>query len=900
MRMQGSTEKTEGRFMKAMRLRGMTAILLALTGVGWAAGGFIWVEGEDALQHTMQRHGWYDSVDKEQLSGGDWLSHFAAGIPPVAQYVVDVPKPGSYQFWVRANSVAGPRLSYRLGEGDWIEVDLTQAVENINIASDGAPDMRFISWVHVGRVDLAPGPLRIDFKFHSSNNNHGALDCFVLSTAPFMPRGTLKPGERTFKANPGFFAWEPDIDTFSDDALLDLRYLNEEVAGERGRVTAQGNGFVLGDGNPVKFWAANIGGAIDDLDHASHVYLAQQLAKRGVNLVRVHGGLYSTNDPTVDMEKLDKLHHFIAALKNEGIYTKLSFYFPAWFRLDPWHREADRWTFMLLFFDPDMQRIYFDWADTLLKTVNPYTGTPLGQDPAVAIVEIQNEDSYFFWTFDKKNVPPARWETLKARYGTWLAQRYSSLDKALAAWDGQRVEGDAPADGKMELLSAWNMTCAGIESAPRRKQRICDQVRFLTENMRAFYERAIAHFADECGYDGLVSCGNWRTADPSLLGPLEEYCYTAGDVIDHHGYFDHHHEGDGANWSVRPGHTFASLSALGLNAANPLPYIEIDGYPAMISEIGWPMPNMYRAEWPFLTAVYGSLNGLDAICHFSLRGAGWDQSVSKFPLSTPMGLGSFFATALIYRQQYVREAPSVVAEHLATEDLFALQGSNVVVEEALDQLRADQVPDGQIGQIQEAIDPATFYVGRVTRSFEGPPQDSRVADIREYVDHTAKTITSLTGEIQLNYGDERITVDTPKAQGAAGLLGRQGVVRLSDVEIAMANDYGTVLVVALDDKPLRSSEKLLIQCMTIDQLYGWETSEPGGMGGTIRNVGSAPWGVQEIRATVTLRWLADKPQRVIACDENGYATDRTTNVSSTSDGLKLRINRSTPYTVILR
>ncbi len=42
-------------------------------------------------------------------------------------------------------------------------------------------------------------------------------------------------------------------------------------------------------------------------------------------------------------------------------------------------------------------------ADRLLNSPNPYTRIPLGKDPAVAIVELVNEDSHFFWTFGKKN-----------------------------------------------------------------------------------------------------------------------------------------------------------------------------------------------------------------------------------------------------------------------------------------------------------------------------------------------------------------------------------------------------------------------------------------------------------------------------------------------------------------
>ena len=78
---------------------------------------YLWIEGEASTSQTMRRHGWYDSVAKENLSGGEWLSHFAAGTPPEAVFQLDVPRAGEYFFWIRANSVAGPRLSYRLGDG---------------------------------------------------------------------------------------------------------------------------------------------------------------------------------------------------------------------------------------------------------------------------------------------------------------------------------------------------------------------------------------------------------------------------------------------------------------------------------------------------------------------------------------------------------------------------------------------------------------------------------------------------------------------------------------------------------------------------------------------------------------------------------------------------------------
>ena len=243
-------------------LLGFWLLAAALSQPGSADDGTIWIEGESCTQHTMRRHSWYDSVVKTNLSGGDWLSHFSEGATPEATFTFDVTEGGSYHFWIRCNPVAQARLEYQLDRGQWQSLDFSQAIDQINIAADGKPDLRFIAWVNAGTVSLDQGRHSVAFRFQSQNNHHGAIDCFVFSRNPFQPRGLLKPGERSGLANAGFFAWEPDVDAFQDTALVDLRYLNEDAAGQKGRVRAVGNGFVLGDGTPVKFWAANAGPSI--------------------------------------------------------------------------------------------------------------------------------------------------------------------------------------------------------------------------------------------------------------------------------------------------------------------------------------------------------------------------------------------------------------------------------------------------------------------------------------------------------------------------------------------------------------------------------------------------------------------------------------------------------------
>ncbi len=56
------------------------------------------------------------------------------------------------------------------------------------------------------------------------------------------------------------WSFEYNVDNFTDDALLDLRYLNEETAGDNGfiQLSADGSHFVNDQGN-IRFWATNGG-----------------------------------------------------------------------------------------------------------------------------------------------------------------------------------------------------------------------------------------------------------------------------------------------------------------------------------------------------------------------------------------------------------------------------------------------------------------------------------------------------------------------------------------------------------------------------------------------------------------------------------------------------------------
>ena len=875
---------------RTAQLSSLVAALLLAVVIAPCLGGpsgtaeYVWWEGESAVESNFPPiSGFSPSTfpdTRHLLSGGDWLSisDKRTGDEAYARYRVEVPADAEYELWVRKFWLHGP-FRWRFGTSDWQVCgrDVALADDTYLRQYVGA------NWVFLGKVQLPEGVQSFEIRLLAGpgEDQVACFDCFILSRGPFVPNGKWKPGERSGLADPGFFPFEPPTDHFGSEALLDLRSLNEEVAGENGFIRREGHDFVLGNSEPVRFWAVNVGPGNAAQYRGSVDYLARRLAKLGVNMVRFHGPLFQRDgDPSrIDPGAMDNLFYLVTALKRQGIYTSLSLYFPLWFDVQPgygipgYEGIENKKPFALLYFDPRMQAIYKAWARTLLTTTNPYTGLPLAREPALAIIEIINEDSFFFWTFSKSNIPPVHWDRLERLFGDWLGKRYGSLEAAFAAWGGESLPEDDAVAGRAGLYEAWHMTADGIRAGGAGKpKRVGDQVRFLTELQRGFYQDIVRYFREELGTGSLISASNWTVADARMLDALERYTYTAGDVIDRHGYFGGPHEGEGAGYSVRVEHTFESLAAVTVPEQLPLQFVEVEDYPTIISEIGWTNPNRFRADATFLASAYGALQGVDGIYFFAV-GSNYllDRSMGKFAVSSPVTAGTFPAAALQYRRGDVREAEDVIYEIVSLDDLYAMKGSALWSTAALDELRKKDIPAGAevTGEVK-GIDPQAFYVGRVIRAYGDRPERSRQRDLSAFIQRDKKTIKSLTGELLWNYCIGVVMVDTPRSQGAAGFLPKAGRIELSDVAITCDNEFASVVVVSLDGRPLAKSKRILIQAMTEEQPYGFRTE-----GNRITSMGGSPFGVRKLGIQVALRLEGTGDPRVVALDENGYATAKT-------------------------
>ena len=836
----------------------------------------IWIEGEAAKSTTARKHNWYSGqVKKDLLSGGGFISHFDGVNPAETVFEFDAPEEGEYTFWMRVNTV-GAKISVEINGAAKQEISLKAPRDPVNIASDGKPDIRFIAWVDAGKISLKKGGNSMKFHFESKNNFHGALDCFALTNDGFIPRGTVRPEQaeadrkRRAEANKGWTPWDPAKDGFAESPI-DLRFLNEKFAGEHGHIVAKGEKLVRsGDGEEIRFWAVN--GPPGELDEKGMASCARMLSKHGVNMVRIHGSVFHGKTGALDSKKINRIRDTVAALKKEGIYSHLSIYFPLWLKPTDgaaWREGYDgtKPPFATLYFEPEFQKLYRTWLDAILAVENK-EGVRLGEDPAVAGIELVNEDSFFFWTFDYEGVPAPQMAKLEKAFGDWAGEKYGSVEKALETWKTKDKHDDTTA-GRLGFRGLWTI-------ANEKKLRDQDTARFLCETQYEFYKNHTDYLRDN-GFKGLITASNWHTANPQIFGPLEQFTYTPGDVIDRHGYYVGVHSGDNSSFSIREGHLYSDRSALTFDGKKPgskqdfsHPAMDImtNMKPAMISETTWNRPNRYRGEAPLYFAAYGALQGTDAIVNFALDGATWTTKprffVQPWTLMAPTQMGQFPAASLIYREGLVAEGKLAANVTLSLEDAFALKGVKLSNKANLDALReADVKGDSTTAG---GIDPLIHYVGRTNLSINRPDAKETLADLSEFIDRKKQTVTSNTGELKLDFGNGLMKINAPAAQGASGNLKKAGRIQLADLSIESDLELAQIIAVSLDGSPLTTAPKVLLQVMTEEKPTGFETEDAGEGLKRITSLGSDPWLFREPSGTVRLKTKA----KVTALDLNGY------------------------------
>ena len=269
----------------------------------------------------------------------------------------------------------------------------------------------------------------------------------------------------------------------------DMSWMNEDSAGQYGFVHAKDGHFVDGSGKRIRFLGVNLCFSGPFPQHADAERVAARLAKLGINCVRLHhmDSTYPPNgiwDPAfkdhqhLDAGQLDKLDYLISQFKQRGIYVDINLHvsrafseadgFPETAGLPKYDKGLDN-------FEPRMIALQREYARQLLTHLNPYTGARYVDEPAVALIEINNENSLVDDCIDGSiaDLPEYYLSQLREKWVAWLRTKYSTTDKLRAAWqagsepigdnmlvnsdfsngtDGWVLEAPSPAEATMEVL----------------------------------------------------------------------------------------------------------------------------------------------------------------------------------------------------------------------------------------------------------------------------------------------------------------------------------------------------------------------------------------------------------------------------------------------------------------
>ena len=258
---------------------------------------------------------------------------------------------------------------------------------------------------------------------------------------------------------------------------LSLQGQQPERAGSHGFVFVDASHHLATAQGRQRFWGTNttFGANFPAYNDADQV--AARLGKFGFNIIRFHhmdstlatNGIFDsvTPDRNLDPGQMDKLDYFIDQLAKQGIYADLNLVVSR-----PFHPGSEldasitgvsdvKVRAALGFFDPANLALQKDYATALLNHVNPYTGHAYKDEPAVAIVEINNENGLVqAWMSQELDHLPAYYASLlDQQWNHWLTLKYGTQPALASAWNVSNTPLGAQMLANPTLtadLASWN------------------------------------------------------------------------------------------------------------------------------------------------------------------------------------------------------------------------------------------------------------------------------------------------------------------------------------------------------------------------------------------------------------------------------------------------------------
>jgi hypothetical protein len=643
-------------------------------------------------------------------------------------------------------------------------------------------------------------------------------------------------------------AWES-----AADSPVSMAFLLEAPAGKTGFIRVAGGHLVRPSGARFRIWGVNLTSRANFPDKQAAPQIAAHLARCGVNCVRLHfldlfapSGLLDSarNDSQAfDAGQLDRLDFFVAELKQRGIYTDLNLNVGRRYKPGDAVRDADLLGFgkAATYFNRRLVELQKQYARDLLTHRNPYTGNEYRNEPAVALVELVNENSLVESWFANRLLGQ---QTRKAT-GTWLdipASYEKELTDLYQVWLREhrppqelaelRKAAGVPGDAAIPRLRP-----AQFAAAPQK--RFHAEAAFYMDIERRYFEEMGRFLREELAVKPLVlgtsdhnhgKSGYPLVASTSLL-----------DVVDGHVYWQH------PRYLTDP----KTGRTIGFDIPNTpmvndplhstpvqLSRTAVAGKPYTVSEVNHPFPHEYACEGiPILTA-YAALHDWDGLFWYTLAHTPLvgdkPPRIGHFDLGPdPMKMTQVAACAPMFLRGDVRGASKTVARSYSTEQVY----------ESL-RLPWSEAPYFTPGY------PAVLSLIHAARisSLAGPPTGKFEAP-------SADTIVSDTGELTWSGAAQKqgiVTVQTARSQAIVGFV-KANAQATGNLSAQVDTPFCAITLSSLDDRPISDAARLLLTATARVANSGmqWNVKRT-----SLENWGAPPACIEPVTGTVTLQNLA--------------------------------------------
>ena len=701
-----------------------------------------------------------------------------------------------------------------------------------------------------------------------------------------------------------------------DVGPTDMSFLLDKPAGAHGFIRCQDGHLVRGDGSRWRAWGVNITFGDPMPTQAQARAISRRLAKFGINCIRLHhmdrrwpdglimrrsgpepdGARMGRDDEltrTLDPEALARMDYFIACCRAQGIYTDLNLNVSRLFSQADGVKQADWLGYgkALTYFDPQLLRLQKEYATQLLGHVNPFTGNRYAEEPAVALVELVNENSILeSWTHGRLrgeqrtpfgtwgDIPPAYAADLDRLWNEWLLRHYPEREALVHAWQGGLADFEDPARGSVYRLQPEDFD----DATP---QRFRDEATFYADMECGYFRDMGAFLRGELGVRQPILGSSDH--NHSWHGALHVLNNTELNLNDGHCYWQHPHYGASdysrVDWTLT---NTPMIDAPDHSAPSQLSRSRVLGVPYIVSEINEPFPNDHAAEFIPIMAAYAQLQDWDGVffyCYGAGREAGWESAAipAFFPLhNDPVKMPQLAAGALMFLRGDVQPAQEMVAQHLTADHV-------------LDALRADPPDDEFPYSLPWLPGRLALIHGTGIASFDA--QELAPAD--NEIDMARDIIVSDTNELMwLAGGNGPVLVDTPRTQA---IVSHGGTNACTNMEIAVDVPLCAVQLSSLDGQDIVASTRMLLVVGGRVANTGMRWADDARQ--SLTEWGEGPARVEPVTGTVTLRNLDSAVQATLQpLDERGQPAGEAIAFEDTPAGLTVQLPGGTPWYLVTR